>query len=75
MARWHPCTFTNKEIFVVGSMKKPRCIEIFGHDGELLREIEGDALTAVASRCCFHSNANKLVVVGTNSSGRVTVAR
>mmetsp|Transcript_8604 Transcript_8604/g.19338 ORF Transcript_8604/g.19338 Transcript_8604/m.19338 type:complete len:596 (-) Transcript_8604:92-1879(-) len=75
MARWHPGTFSDKEMFVVGSMKQPRCIEVFADNGTLLREIRGDALTAVASRCCFHPSANKLIVVGGNSSGRVTVAR
>lgn len=74
MARWHP-GMSGREIFVVGSMKQPRTIEIWGDDGKLLREIRGDALTAVASRCCFHPSANKLIVVGGNSSGRVTVAR
>lgn len=75
MALWHPGTFGDREIFVVGSMKKPRCIEVFDGTGDLLREIRGDALTAVASRCCFHPNPNRIVVVGGNSSGRVTVAR
>jgi len=76
MAQWNPNTISsNKEIFVVGSMKKPRTIEVFSSDGELLREIRGEALTAVASRCCFHPNANKFIVLGGNSSGRVTVAR
>ena len=75
MARWHPGTFT-EEMFVVGSMQQPRTIEIFGgNSGNLLREIRGDALTAVASRCCFHPSVNKLIVLGGNSSGRVTVAR
>lgn len=74
MAKWHP-TLSEHEIFVVGSMSQPRCIEIFSQDGELLRAIRGDALTAVASRCCFHPAPNKLVVIGGNSSGRVTVAR
>jgi len=71
MARWHPAN----EMFIVGSMQKPRCIEIFGQDGKVLREIRGDALSAVASRCCFHSNADRLIAVGGNSSGRVTLAR
>lgn len=76
MARWHPSSSSsNQEIFVVGSMRQPRCIEVFDHDGELLREIRGDALTAVASRCCFHPDPNRLIVVGGNSSGRVTIAR
>lgn len=75
MAKWHPSTFSGEEIFVSGSMKKPRTIELFGGDGSLLREIRGDALTAVASRCCFHPSAEKLIVIGGNSSGRLTVAR
>lgn len=74
MARWHP-TMSEQEIFVVGSMSQPRCMEVFSHDGELLRAIRGEALTAVMSRCCFHANADKLIVVGGSSSGRVTVAR
>ena len=75
MAKWHPSSFSDRELFVVGSMKKPRCIEIFDDKGELLKEIRGEALTAVASRCCFHPTSSKLIVVGGNSSGRVTVAR
>jgi len=75
IARWHPATFSGEEIFVSGSMKKPRTVEVFGGDGSLLREISGDALTAVASRCCFHPSAEKLIVIGGNSSGRLTIAR
>lgn len=47
MAKWHPSSFSDRELFVVGSMKKPRCIEIFDDKGELLKEIRGEALTAV----------------------------
>lgn len=75
MARWHPGAFGDRELFVVGSMSKPRTIEVFDDRGELLREIRGEALTAVASRCCFHPGADKIIAVGGNSSGRVTVAR
>ena len=71
MAQWHPAI----DIFVVGSMKRPRCIELFDSNGKELRSVQGDALTAVASRCCFHPSLNKLVVVGGNSSGRMTVLR
>jgi WD40 repeat protein len=73
MARWHPSM--SDECFVVGSMQQPRTVEVFGGDGKLIRGIQGDSLTAVASRCCFHPNADRLIVVGGNSSGRVTVAR
>ncbi|KAL3784990.1 hypothetical protein ACHAWO_010264 [Cyclotella atomus] len=72
MARWHPST--SEECFVVGSMQQPRTVEVFSGDGKLIRGIQGDSLTAVASRCCFHPNADRLIVVGGNSSGRVTVA-
>jgi WD40 repeat protein len=75
-AKWHPSTSLPEESFVVGSMSRPRTIEVFsGDSGKLLRGICGDALAAVASRCCFHPNADRLIVVGGNSSGRVTVAR
>merc|ERR1712127_344056 len=75
IARWHPATVGDSEMFVVGSMKQPRIIEVFEGDGTLRREIGGEALTAVASRCCFHPSEKSLIVVGGNSSGRVTVAR
>lgn len=71
MAQWHP----NMDIFCVGSMLKPRCVEIFDHGGKRLRAVQGDALTAVASRCCFHPRTDKLELIGGNSSGRVTVIR
>jgi hypothetical protein len=71
MAQWHPTA----DIFVVGSMKQPRCIELYDDNGNQLRAIQGDALTAVASRCCFHPSQDKLIVVGGNSSGRMTVLR
>jgi WD repeat-containing protein 76 len=71
MARWHP----TEDIFVVGSMRQPRSVEIFQSDGVLLRRVEGEALTSVASRCCFHPRSDKLIAIGGNSSGRVIVIR
>lgn len=72
MAQWHP----ELDIFCIGSMQKPRAIDVYdGASGEHMRAIEGDALTSVASRCCFHLSKDKLVLVGGNSSGRVTVIR
>ncbi|KAI2497360.1 hypothetical protein MHU86_17125 [Fragilaria crotonensis] len=70
-ANWHP----HLDVFVVGSMLKPRVIEVFDCHGKKLRDIRGDVLTAVASRCCFHPSTDKVVIVGGNSSGRVTVVR
>lgn len=74
MARWHPTA--KEDLFVVGSLNQPRRVEIFdGASKQLLRGVSGDGLTAVASRCCFHPSENKLIVLGGNSSGRVTVAQ
>lgn len=70
-ARWHP----SLDIFCVGSMAHPRRIEIFSPETYLVRGVSGDALTAVASRCCFHPTSDRLIVVGGNSSGRVTIVR
>ena len=68
MAKCHfPSAFTNHDLFVVG----PRCIELFADNGDLMQEMSGEGLTAVASRCCFHPNSKKLIVVGGDSSGRV----
>ena len=72
MAQWHP----ELDIFCVGSMAKPRAMDIFdGATGEHLRAVSGEALTAVASRCSFHASTDKIILVGGNSSGRVTVVR
>ncbi len=71
MAKWHP----SLDVFVVGSMSHPRTMEIFDADGNLLRGVQGDALTAVVSRCCFHPSTEQLVLAGGNSSGRVTIVR
>ncbi|CAJ1936349.1 unnamed protein product [Cylindrotheca closterium] len=55
MAVWHP----KLDIFVSGSMNKPRCIESFDSKGNCLREITGDALGSVMSRCCYHPSTEK----------------
>lgn len=74
MAQWHP-TLTNEELFIVGSMARPRRMEFFNGDGNLIRGVDGEALTAVVSRCCFHPSTDRLIALGGNSSGRLTVAR
>lgn len=76
MAQWHPSSSSGDDLFVVGSMQQPRTLQIFdANEGELLRDLRGDALTSVVSRCCFHPSTSKLVAAGGNSSGRVTIAR
>jgi WD repeat-containing protein 76 len=75
-AVWHPRL---PNIFVVGNLDlKPRAMEIFtvGSKVERIAAVTGEALTAVASRCAFHPACeSELVVVGGNSSGRVSVLR
>lgn len=71
MARWHP----SLDYFCVGSMDRPRVVEVFDAEGDRIRGVSGDSLTAVASRCCFHPSIDQLVLVGGNSSGRVTIIR
>ena len=73
-SKWHPTSA--EDLFISGSMKKPRTMQIFrGNDGEIVRDINGLSLTAVVSRCCFHPSDSELIVAGGNSSGRVTLAR
>ena len=74
MAQWHPSAST--DLFVVGSMMHPRTLQIFDASrGEVVRDVQGESLTAVVSRCCFHPSEQKLISAGGNSSGRVTVTR
>lgn len=73
-AQWHPSG--NEDLFAIGSMQRPRRIEVFdGSSGNLIRGIEGDAMVSVSSRCCFHPSQEKLVVCGGNSSGRLIICR
>ena len=73
-AQWHPGTA--EDLFVVGSMQHPRTIEVFNaHSGKVARGIQGEALTSVMSRCCFHPREDRLIVLGGNSSGRLAIAR
>lgn len=72
MACYHP----NHDIFCVGSMDRPRAVDIFdGKNGNRIRSVTGDALTAVLSRCCFHPRSDQIIIAGGNSSGRVTIIR
>jgi WD40 repeat protein len=71
MAQWHP----QLDIFVSGSLAKPRCVESFDSKGKLLRAVTGESLTSVMSRCCYHPSTQKIAMIGGNSSGRVVVLR
>jgi hypothetical protein len=64
------------DLFSVGSMSKPRCVEFFDPaTASLHRSISADALTAVVSRMAFHPRSDKLILAGGSSSGRVTIVR
>ena len=57
-------------------MKHPRTMELFdGEKGKLVKNVQGDSLTAVVSRCCFHRRVDRILCCGGNSSGRVFVTR
>jgi WD repeat-containing protein 76 len=75
MATYHPTL----DIFCIGSMNRPRCIDIFDHTTNkcvsLVQSLSGEQLTAVNSRCCFHPRTDRIIIAGGNSSGRVTVVR
>jgi WD40 repeat protein len=74
MGIFHP----SYDVFCIGSMQRPRCIELFDPNGNALmleRAITGDSLTSVNSRCCFHPRTDRLIIAGGNSSGRVTIIR
>jgi WD40 repeat protein len=71
MATWHP----QLDIFVVGSMNRPRSVEAYDAQGKQLVEVRGEALGSVMSRCCFHPSTDKIIMVGGNSSGRVVAIR
>nr|KAG5694010.1 hypothetical protein BaRGS_002464 [Batillaria attramentaria] len=65
-AVWHPAS---EDVFFVGSMKTPRRIEVFGADGRLVHEFQGEVLSSVCSVIQFHPSRS--ILVGGNSSGYV----
>lgn len=78
-AKWDPKT-TNS--FVIGSMAKPRQVEVFstaraesGKKAQCTRiaSLQGDELSSVQSRNCFHPRLD--AVICGNASGRVHVFR
>ncbi|XP_048730551.2 WD repeat-containing protein 76-like isoform X2 [Ostrea edulis] len=68
-AAWHPA---REDVFVVGSMERPRQIQVFDCEGKVLRNLTDlDYLGSVCSLNAFHPTRN--ILVGGNSSGRVHV--
>nr|XP_022314589.1 WD repeat-containing protein 76-like [Crassostrea virginica]XP_022314598.1 WD repeat-containing protein 76-like [Crassostrea virginica] len=68
-AAWHPA---REDVFVVGSMERPRRIQVFDCGGNILRNLsDPETLGSVCSLNVFHPTQN--ILVGGNSSGRVHV--
>lgn len=68
-ATWHP---TRDDVFVVGSMNRPREISLFSDSGLRLHSFKDpDYLTSVCSVNVFHPSRD--IIVGANSSGRLHV--
>ncbi|XP_064601418.1 WD repeat-containing protein 76-like [Liolophura sinensis] len=68
-AVWHPA---REDIFVVGSMERPRRIEVIDLTGNLVHTFDDEEyLGSVCSQNAFHPT--RPVVVGGNSSGRLHV--
>ncbi|XP_072017398.1 WD repeat-containing protein 76-like [Amphiura filiformis] len=68
-AVWHP---SREDVFISGSMERPRRIEVFDDKGVLLKNfMDEDCLGSVCSINAFHPTRN--ILVGGNSSGRLHV--
>ncbi|XP_014872136.1 WD repeat-containing protein 76 [Poecilia latipinna] len=67
-AVWDP---KQEDCFVVGSMKRPRRVEVFHESGRLLHSFMDENLGTVLSVTAFHPTRNALL--GGNSSGRMHV--
>ncbi|XP_071956594.1 WD repeat-containing protein 76-like [Antedon mediterranea] len=68
-AQWHPQL---EDIFVVGCMDRPRRIEIYSTDGNVLHNcMDDEYLASICSINEFHPSRD--ILIGGNSSGRVHV--
>lgn len=68
-AVWDP---KHQECFVIGSVDKPRRIQVYHESGRLLHTFRNmDHLTTVCSITAFHPRRNTLL--GGNSSGRLHI--
>ncbi|XP_035992378.1 WD repeat-containing protein 76 isoform X1 [Fundulus heteroclitus] len=67
-AVWDP---KQSDCFVVGSMRRPRRVEVFHESGQLLHSFLDENLSTVLSVTAFHPTRNALL--GGNSSGRMHV--
>ncbi|XP_068962020.1 WD repeat-containing protein 76 isoform X1 [Petaurus breviceps papuanus] len=68
-AVWDP---KQEDCFIVGSMARPRSIDVFHESGELVHSfMDGECLASVCSISVMHPTQN--ILAGGNSSGRIHV--
>ncbi|XP_071521420.1 WD repeat-containing protein 76-like [Panulirus ornatus] len=60
-----------EDLVVVGSLKQPRRIQVWGADGQLQHEFTGESFASVSSITAMHPT--RAILVGTNSSGKAHV--
>ena len=65
-AIWHP---KREDIILVGSMNRPRQIDILSDKGVPYPSLKGEDLGSICSLIAYHPTQE--IVVGGNSSGRV----
>nr|XP_039259939.1 WD repeat-containing protein 76-like [Styela clava] len=66
-AAWHPAS---DDVFVVGSMDRPRKIDIYDSSANYVFEVsDPELLGTVCSINCFHKTRN--IIAGGNSSGKI----
>lgn len=85
LTTFHAVCHPQTDLFAVGSMQKPRRIDLLdpclaelndssrNASSASMSALSGDDLTAIISRFAFHPRTDRLVLAGGNSSGRVTV--
>ncbi|KAK7863990.1 hypothetical protein R5R35_000098 [Gryllus longicercus] len=67
-AMWHP---SRDDAFIIGSLNRPRQVDICGIHGLTLHSLKSPHLNTVLSNCHFHKS--RPVIAGANSSGYVHV--
>ena len=67
-AEWHP---TREDMFMIGSMRHPRQLDVYSDQGQLIQTLKGDSLGSICSVVKCHPSLD--VIAGGNSSGRVHV--
>ncbi|KAL1123739.1 hypothetical protein AAG570_001512 [Ranatra chinensis] len=65
-AIWYP---SREDAFLIGDLKKPRRIQIYGRNGKLINELRNKEMTTVSPVIAVHPHLP--LIVGGNSSGKI----